>query len=136
MSKREDIISAVTTKLGTIPGLNVFRSRANAIPRGKLPGATVEPLQDRADNSVIRFNTWSLVVQVMLQVKADIPDQAADPFIELIYEKMMEDQGLGGLTMDIQPISIDNDLMEGDGANGIVTMRFMVTYRTSSLNLN
>jgi hypothetical protein len=135
MSKRNDIISAITTKLNTITGLNTFRSRANAVARTKLPSAIVEPVQDVADNSTIHYNDWTSTIQVLLQVKGAIPDETADPFIEAIYEKIMEDQDLGGLTMDIQPVSIDNDIMEGDGANGIVIMRFRITYRTTSKNL-
>jgi hypothetical protein len=135
-TKREQIISAITTKLESISGLNVFRSRSNPVSRSKLPSAIIEPVQDVADNSPIHFNDWSLTIQVLLQVKGAIPDQEADQWISAVYEKMMEDQSLSGLTMDIQPISFENDIMEGDGANGIVILRFRVSYRTLSKNLN
>lgn len=131
-TKRETILSAITTKLQTIPGLTVQRSRPLPFGRQKLPAAGVEPVQDIADNSTIHYNDWSLVIQVMLLVKGDVPDQVADPFLQAIYEKLMEDQALGGLTMDIQPISFENDIIEGDGANGVAILRFRISYRTSS----
>lgn len=134
-TKREQILSAITLKLESITGLTVERSRTTPLGRTKLPAAIIEPVIDTSDNSTVPYIDWTHVFQVTLFVKGDVPDQIADPSLQSVYEKIMEDQGLGGLTMDIQPVSIENNIMEGDGANGIVILKFRVTYRTSSLTL-
>lgn len=136
-SKREGIILALKSALDSIgPGLPCFRSRVEPFTRGKLPALVIEPLQDKADGNVIGYLDWSLLVQVALYVRGDAPDMVADPHILLIHEKIMADQSLGGLSQDIQPESVEYDLIEGDKPVGVIMMKFLINYRTSEKNIS
>lgn len=130
-TKRELIIVAIKDALDTISGLTCFRSRVEPFQRQHVPAVVVEPLQDKPTSEVNGFLDWSLTVQCTLLVRGDEPDNIADPFIASIHEKVMADQSLGGLAMDVQPLSVEYDLIEGDKAVGVILIKFVVTYRTT-----
>jgi hypothetical protein len=129
-TKRESILVALKTSLEGITGLPCYRSRVEPFQRQKVPALIIEPLQDKPESSVIGSFDWNLTVQVTLLVRGDEPDKVADPYIQSIHENLMADQSLGGLSMDLQPISVEYDLIEGDKPVGVILMKFVVTYRT------
>lgn len=129
-TKRELIIVALKTVVESISGLPCYRSRVEPFSRGKVPAAIIEPLQDKPESNVIGFLDWTLTVQVTLLVRGDEPDKIADPYIQQVHEKIMADLGLGGLSQDIQPVSVEYDLIEGDKPVGVIMMKFNVSYRT------
>lgn len=139
MTKREAILQAIKTKLvgvSGVPDANVFRSRVEPFARNRVPAITIEPIQDTSENSVIPFLDWSLVVRVSVIVRGDVPDQLADPIVESLHGKIMVDLSLGGLSMDIQPSSVNFELLEGDQPIGIVTLDYRVQYRTGVESLS
>lgn len=143
-TKREQILKAITTKMKTITSMSssVFRSRVIPFMRNQFPAYTVEFLTDSPDDS--RFPQpiidWSMVVCVRVFTKADktndlTPDQVADPLVQAAHQKMVSDLTLGGLSMDIQPAAVKNEIFDGDLETGIVSLNFLVKYRTINTDL-
>ncbi len=130
MTKRESIIRAIVLAVSGITGLPVYRSRAEPFARGKSPALVVEPIQDIPANNVIPYLDWELQVRLSLIIRHDEPDKEGDPFVEQIHAAVLEDQSLGGLSMDIQPVSVNYEIIEADATLGIIALDFRVTYRT------
>lgn len=136
MTKREAILQAIKTKLETISGVAVYRSKVEALARHQVPAAIVEPIGDAPDINVFPYIDWALLVRVTVFVRGDVPDQIADPIVMSVHSKMTEDLFLGGLSMDIRPQNVSFDLLEGDKPVGIVTLDFTVQYRTAYTSLS
>ena len=71
-----------------------------------------------------------LTVRVLVIVRDAIPDQAADSIIESLHAKLMTDQSLGGLVMDIMPGPTDFSLESADVSVGVIQCLYEVQYRT------
>jgi len=138
-TKREQILSAITTALASTSGVSgrVFRSRVEAFGRSEVPALVVEPISDDAsiDTSLPTY-TWRLVVRVMVIVRGNIPDQIADPIVQSLHSKLVTDLTLGGYAMDVQPISISWEMVEGDQPTGVVMCDYRVLYRTTVSDLS
>ena len=139
MTKREQVLAAIRTALtGTTGvGTRIYRSRVEPLARSESPAIVVEPLKDRAEqNTSLPTLDWSLVVRIAVVVRANIPDQAADPVVESLHSKLMADLTLGGLAMDIQPVQVEFQPVEADVPAGVVMCDYLVRYRTSVTNLS
>lgn len=137
-SKREQILSALHTKISAITSIgsqNVFRSRQIALSREELPACLIEPVQDVANNSMIPFIDWTLLVKITLIVRGGIMDQVADPMINAIHAAIMDDQSLGGLTMDAQTQAHNFDFYDNDNGMAVIALTYNFIYRTSNNNL-
>jgi hypothetical protein len=137
-TKRETILAAVRTALTGTTGVStrIYRSRVEPISRGESPAIVVEPVSDSADqNTSLPTLDWSLTVRVAIIVRGAIPDQVADPIIESAHAKIMADLTLGGYAIDVQPINVSFDLQEADQPAGVITMDYLVRYRTSVADL-
>lgn len=138
MSKREQILAAIRSQLTNTVGVGtrIYRSRVEPLARQESPAIIVEPLKDRCEqNTSLPTLDWSLLVRVAVIIRANIPDQAADPTIESLHAKMMTDLTLGGLAMDIQPVQVEFQTVEADVPAGVVMCDYLVRYRTSVTNL-
>lgn len=138
MTKREQILAAIRTALtGTTGvGTRIYRSRVEPMARQESPAIVVEPLKDRSEqNTSLPTLDWSLLVRVAVVVRANVPDQAADPVIESLHSKLMADLTLGGLAMDIQPVQVEFQAVEADVPAGVALCDYLVRYRTSITNL-
>ena len=138
MSKREQILAAIRTALtGTTGvGARIYRSRVEPLARQESPAIIVEPLKDRAEqNTSLPTLDWSLLVRVAVIIRANVPDQAADPTVESLHAKIMADLTLGGLAIDIQPVQVEFQTVEADVPAGVVMCDYLVKYRTSVVNL-
>lgn len=138
MTKREQILAAIRTQLnGTIGvGNRIWRSRVEPMARQESPAIVVEPVKDTCEqNTSLPTLDWSLVVRIAVIVRANIPDQAADPTVESLHSKLMADLTLGGLAMDIQPVRVEFQAVEADVPAGVVMCDYLVRYRTSVTNL-
>lgn len=134
-SIRERILSGLKTKLDNITTASVFRSRAQAIAKAKTPFIVIQPLNDRADVSMIPKLDWDLTFRITVGVRGDIPDKIADPLIQSVFSQVLSDQGLGGLTIDIQAISVNYRIDDGDSNVLEVELDFRALYRTSYVDL-
>ena len=133
-TKRETILAAIRTALtGTIGvGARIYRSRVEAFARSECPALVVEPITDDAsiDTSLPTY-TWRLTVRLMVIVRGAVPDQLADPIVADMHSRLVADLTLGGYAMDIQPINVSWELVEGDQPTGVVMCDYRVLYRTT-----
>ena len=137
-TKRETILAAIRTALTGTTGVStrIYRSRVEPLARGELPAIVVEPVSDNVEqNTSLPTLDWSLTVRVLIIVRGDLPDQIADPIVESAHAKIMADLTLGGYAIDVQPTGVDFDLREADQPSGVVTLEYLVRYRTSVANL-
>lgn len=133
-TKRESILTAIQTALtGTAGvGTRIYRSRVEAFARSECPALVVEPITDDAsiDTSLPTY-TWRLTVRVMVIVRGAVPDQLADPIVADMHSRLVADLTLGGYAMDVQPINVSWELVEGDQPTGVVMCDYRVLYRTT-----
>jgi hypothetical protein len=138
MTKREQILAAIRTALTGTTGVStrIYRSRVEPLARQESPAIIVEPMKDRCEqNTSLPTLDWSLLVRVAVIVRANVPDQAADPVVESLHARLMADLTLGGLAIDIQPFQVEFQTVEADVPAGVVMCDYLVKYRTSVVNL-
>jgi hypothetical protein len=138
MTKREQILAAIRTALNGTAGVGsrIYRSRVEPLARQESPAVIVEPIKDRCEqNTSLPTLDWSLLVRVAVVIRANVPDQAADPVVESLHSKLMADLTLGGLAIDIQPFQVEFQAVEADVPAGVVMCDYLVKYRTSVVNL-
>ena len=134
MAKREEILAQIATALGAplLVVQPIHRSRVVPLERSKLPAIVVEPVSDNAESETpLGFLQWNLSFRVIVLVAGDVPDQVADPIAEDVHAKIMSNTTLNGLVIDIMPVSVSFDLLDGDQPRGAITMNFTATYRTT-----
>ena len=138
-TKRESILTAIAAALVGTTGVStrIYRSRVEPITRGESPAIVIEPVSDSAQqNTALPTLDWSLVVRVAVIVRGNIPDQLADPTVESLHAKMMADLTLGGYAIDVQPQSVNFELVEADQPAGVIACDFLIRYRTEVENLS
>jgi hypothetical protein len=137
-TKREQILTAITTALATTTGVSgrVYRSRVTAVQRAESPAIVVEPISDTpTQNTSLPTLDWRMRVRVSVIVRGDVPDQLADPVIESMHTKMVADLTLGGLAIDVQPDEVSFTLVDADQPAGVIFNDYIVQYRTSVASL-
>jgi hypothetical protein len=132
-TKRESILADIASSLaGTVQvGSRIYRSRVEPLARGESPAIVIEPTGDSAEYS-LRLDRldWSLTVRVAIIVRSSVPDQAADPILEDVHSKMMNDLTAGGYALDVEPRSVSFEMVEADQPAGVISMEYLVRYRT------
>ena len=138
MTKRESILAAIRTALtGTVQvGTRIYRSRVEPFTRGESPAIVVEPVNDTAQqNTALPTLDWSFTVRVAIIVRGNVPDQLADPIVQSAHGKIMADLTLGGYAIDVQPAGVTFEMIEADQPAGVVSLEYLVRYRTSVADL-
>lgn len=138
MTKREQILAAIRTALtGTAQvGTRIYRSRVEPLARNESPAIVVEPVNDTAvQNTALPTLDWSLTVRVAIIVRGNVPDQQADPIVESAHGKIMADLTLGGYAIDVQPQAASFELLEADQPAGVISLDYLIRYRTSVTDL-
>lgn len=138
MTKRERILAALRTALtGTAQvGTRIYRSRVEPFTRGESPAIVVEPVNDTAQqNTALPTLDWSLTVRVAIIVRGNVPDQLADPIVQSAHGKIVADLTLGGYAIDVQPAGVTFEMIEADQPAGVVSLEYLVRYRTSVADL-
>jgi hypothetical protein len=79
---------------------------------------------------------WLLGLRIAVHVAGDVPDQVADPIIEAVHEKIMEDVTFSGLAMDTKPEQVGYDFSDGEKSFCIVSMNYSIQYRTYTNSMN
>lgn len=133
MTRRERILRAITTALtGTTGvGTRIYRSRVTALARQESPAIVIEPISDTAEqNTALPRLDWSFTVRIAVVVRGDVPDQLADATVESLHAKVMADLTLGGYAIDVQPQSVNFELIDADQPAGVISCDFLVRYRT------
>ena len=138
-TKRESILAAIKTTLAgtTGVGTRIWRSRVQALARQESPAIVIEPISDNAEqNTSLPTLDWSLTVRIAVIVRGDVPDQQADATVESLHSKLCADLTLGGYAIDVQPQSVDFELIEADQPAGVISCNYLVRYRTSVADLS
>jgi hypothetical protein len=137
-TKREQVLTAIRTALtGTTGvGTRIYRSRVEPLSRQESPAIVIEPISDQAQqNTSLPTLDWSLTVRVAIIVRGNVPDQLADPIVESAHAKLMADLTLGGYAIDVQPQNVAFELMEADQPAGVISLDYLVRYRTNVADL-
>lgn len=137
-TRRETILAAIASTLVGTTGVStrIYRSRVEPLSRGESPALVIEPLNDQAaQNTSLPTLDWSLTVRVAVIVRGAIPDQQADPIVQSLHSKIMADLTLGGYAIDIQPQTVNFEMVEADQPAGVISCDYLVRYRTSVANL-
>ena len=137
-TKREQILSAIVTTLAGTTGVStrIYRSRVEPFARAESPAIIVEPLNDAAQqNTSLPTLDWSLTVRVAIIVRGNVPDQLADPIVESAHAKLMADLTLGGYAIDVQPQNVAFEMIEADQPAGVISLDYLVRYRTNVADL-
>jgi hypothetical protein len=134
-SIREQILAAIATALTntTQVSTRIYRSRVEAFSRSEAPALVIEPGTDELlqEVSTCKYD-WRLTVTVAVYTRGGtIPDQTADPIVVDVHARLMADRTLGGLAMDVIPISVDPTFEGADQVACWTVMSFAVRYRTS-----
>jgi len=133
-TKREQILTALTTALAGTTGVSnrIYRSRVEPFTRGESPAIVIEPVNDTVQqNTALPTLDWSLTVRVAIIVRGNVPDQLADPIVQSAHAKIVADLTLGGYAIDVQPVGVTFEMIEADQPAGVVSLEYLVRYRTS-----
>lgn len=133
MSARETILARIASNLASTTGVSgrVYRSRVEPLARGESPAIVVEPVSDTASQDTLGTLQWTMTVRVSVIVRSTVPDQAADPIVMDIHNKLLADATLGGYVTDIVPGTTSWEMLEADQPAGVVSLEYTVTYRTA-----
>jgi hypothetical protein len=137
-TRRESILARIETVLAGTTGVStrIYRSRVEPLARGESPAIVIEPVQDQAEqNTSLPTLDWSLTVRIAVIVRGNVPDQVADPIIESLHSKLMADLTLNGYAIDVQPQSVNFEMVEADQPAGVISCDYLIRYRTSVTNL-
>ena len=134
-TKRERILAAIKTNLTGTVGVDtrIFRSRVEAFTRAETPAIVIEPISDTPQDTQ-SFNDkvrYELKIRVSVIVRGSTPDSVADPTIESLHTKVLNDPSLGGLSIDIRPSTTTFELLEADEAAGVISCEFDIDYQTA-----
>lgn len=142
-TRREQILSALKTKLDgvTLATGGVYRSRVYALTRAQTPAIILDPVSDNCDTSMLGVIDWSMLIRIAVVVRGNLAsdisaDQVADPIVNAIHPLVISDKRLGGLTMDIEPVSATFEIQGGDQPIGVVSLAYSVKYRTVDTDLS
>ena len=132
-SKREQILAAIYTALQGTAGVStrIYRSRVEPMARNETPAIVVEPanITYQQNTSLPKLDS-TLRVRVVVIVRANVPDQAADATIVDLHSRIMADLTLGGLAIDVQPTQTTFNIVEADQPAGVISCEYDVLYRT------
>ena len=139
-SKREQILAKIKTNLtGTTGvGTRIYRSRVEPMARGESPSLVIEFVTDEPTvNSATYLKLdWTLRVRIVVIVRSQTPDTTADPTIESLHTKIVSDPTLGGLAIDVRPLTVTFDVVEADQPAGVISCEYEVDYRSSYNDLS
>ena len=139
-SKREQILARIKTNLtGTTGvGTRIYRSRVEPMTRVETPSLVVEFVTDEPTvNSATYLKLdWTLRVRIVVIVRSQTPDTTADPTIESLHTKIVSDPTLGGLALDVRPLTVTFDVVEADQPAGVISCEYEIDYRSSYNDLS
>ena len=139
-SKREQILAKIKTNLtGTTGvGTRIYRSRVEPMTRVETPSLVVEFVTDEPTvNSATYLKLdWTLRVRIVVIVRSQTPDTTADPTIESLHTKIVSDPTLGGLALDVRPLTVTFDVVEAEQPAGVISCEYEIDYRSSYNDLS
>jgi hypothetical protein len=134
-TRRELILARLKTNLDAIAGATVYRSRVEPLSRGEAPAVIVEPVSDQPSERFSTVLQWTLRVRVSVIVRAGLPDDVSDTYSQQVHNLIMLDPTVNGYAIDIDPDRVDFALFEADVPLGIISMDFLISYRSGRTDL-
>ena len=135
-TRRELILARMKSNLDSATGATVYRSRVEPLARGEVPAIIVEPVNDQPDTTnVYNKLLWSLRVRVTVLVRAAVPDDSSDAYTQQVHSLLMADQTVNGYALDLIPDRADFSLYEADVPLGVISMDYLVKYRSDRSDL-
>ena len=139
-SKREQILAKIKTNLSGTTGVGsrIYRSRSEPLTRAESPSLVIEFVTDQPTiNSATYLKLdWTLRVRIVVIVRSQTPDTSADPTIESLHTKIVNDPTLGGLAIDVRPSTVTFDVIEADQPAGVVFCEYEIDYRSDYNDLS
>ena len=139
--KAESILARIMTNLAGTTGVSdrIYRSRVVPLTRNEFPALVVEPISNSvATATSIDFLSWTMQVRIVVLVKGTTttsPDQVADPILESLFPKIMNDLTLNGNAIDIQPNGTEFVMGDADQPTGAISTNWTIMYRTKNNDL-
>jgi len=134
-TRRELILARIKSNLDAVTGATVYRSRVDPLARGEAPAVIVEPVSDQPSEVFSSKLQWSLRVRVTVIVRANVPDDDSDTYTQQVHNRIMSDPTCNGYALDIDPDRVDFSLYEADVPLGVISMDYMVMYRSGRTDL-
>ena len=134
-TRRELILKRIKTNLDPITGATCYRSRVEPLARGEAPALIVEPVSDQPSEEFPTVLQWTLRVRVTVIVRANTPDDSSDAYSQQVHSLIMADPTVNNYALDINPDRVEFSLYEADVPLGIISMDFLVLYRSGRTNL-
>lgn len=139
--KAESILARIMTNLAGTTGVSdrIYRSRVVPLTRNEFPALVVEPTSNSVSQATsIDFLDWTMQVRIVVLVKGTTttsPDQVADPILESLFPKIMNDLTLNGNAIDIQPNGTEFLMGDADQPTGAISTNWTIMYRTKNNDL-
>ena len=135
-SIRERILTRIKTNLDAATGgVTVYRSRVEPLARGEVPAIIVEPVADQPNDEFFTKLQWQLRVRVTVLVRANAPDDDSDAFTQQVHKLIIDDPTCNSLALDIDPDRTEFSLYEADVPLAVVSMDYLVKYRSDREDL-
>lgn len=137
-TRRELILSTWAVALAGMPQVSgrIWRSRVEPLQRHESPGIAIEWVRDRPDvQTSLPFLDWTLQAQASVIVRDTVPDVIADPIVAEIHRRTMASTALRDLVIDVMPGETLLELVQADSPAGIVTVPYIIQYRTTNADL-
>ena len=135
-TRRELILARMKSNLDSITGATVYRSRVEPLARGEVPAVIVEPVNDQPnDTNFFDKIDWTMRVRITTLVRASVPDDTSDTYTQQVHSLLMADQTVNSYALDLTPDRTEFSLYEADVPLGVISMDYLVRYRTSRTDL-
>jgi hypothetical protein len=135
-TRRELILARIKSNLDSITGATVYRSRVEPLARGEVPAVIVEPVNDQPnDTNFFDKIDWTMRVRITTLVRASVPDDTSDTYTQQVHSLLMADQTVNGYALDLTPDRTEFSLYEADVPLGVISMDYLVRYRSSRTDL-
>ena len=135
-TRRELILARMKSNLDSITGATVYRSRVEPLARGEVPAVIIEPVNDQPnDTNFFDKIDWTMRVRITTLVLASVPDDTSDTYTQQVHSLLMADQTVNSYALDLTPDRTEFSLYEADVPLGVISMDYLVRYRTSRTDL-
>lgn len=135
-TRRELILARMKSNLDSITGATVYRSRVEPLARGEVPAVIIEPINDQPnDTNFFDKIDWTMRVRITTLVRASVPDDTSDTYTQQVHSLLMADQTVNGYALDLTPDRTEFSLYEADVPLGVISMDYLVRYRSSRTDL-
>lgn len=148
---QEQIVAYVAALMVGVDGAGnrIYRSRQEAYSRDESRAVSIEPGPSTASSQPVStcYIDWSFQLVIAVFSRGTVPpsgtpllgmsaDQVADPVIQSIHSLLMADRSIGGLAMDVWPISRDPQMVSAEDPSIVTVLTYQVRYRTGVLDLS